>query len=179
MKRLLLLRHAKAEPADGAEADRDRRLAGRGRSDVAIVAVEMHRRGYAPDRVLCSDAARTRETWTLAAGLLGGGPLPIELLDELYLAPPEAIAERVRTAMRPSEGVALVIGHNPGLADFVLAYSGRYATEGERNRRAAVRAKFPTCALAVIDFAVTSWSGVAPGGGTLVDFLAPRMLSPR
>jgi phosphohistidine phosphatase len=37
-------------------------------------------------------------------------------------------------------------------------------------------AKFPTCALAVLDFEIEAWKAVAPGTGDLVDFVRPRDL---
>jgi phosphohistidine phosphatase len=36
--------------------------------------------------------------------------------------------------------------------------------------------RFPTCAVAVLDFQVQNWSSIAPHSGTLVDFIRPKDL---
>jgi phosphohistidine phosphatase len=65
MQRLILMRHAEAEPAAGSGRDRDRVLSGRGRKDSAAMARALAGRGMRPDLALVSPAARTRQTWEL------------------------------------------------------------------------------------------------------------------
>ena len=67
-------------------------------------------------------------------------------------------------------GSAMIVGHNPGLQDLVLMMAGR----GDAIER--VRAKYPTGALATIDFAVEAWSAAAPGTGRLARLVTPRDL---
>ena len=38
--------------------------------------------------------------------------------------------------------------------------------------------KFPTCALAVLDFRIADWRAVNPGIGRLADFVRPKDLPP-
>ena len=64
MRRLMLLRHAKAVPPEGM-ADEARPLAPRGRFAMEKVAQFFADRKLIPDLVLVSTAARTRETWAL------------------------------------------------------------------------------------------------------------------
>jgi phosphohistidine phosphatase len=66
----------------------------------------------------------------------------------------------------------MLVGHNPGLQDLVL----NLAPAREAALVARVEAKFPTAAFATIDLAVDRWAEVAPGTGTLVDFVVPRDL---
>ena len=63
LKKLTLLRHAKAVPALPGIDDHARPLNGRGRRAAAQVGIETA--GARPDLVLCSSATRTRETWEL------------------------------------------------------------------------------------------------------------------
>ena len=72
MKRLVLLRHAKSAWNNPALADHDRPLNPRGRA--AALAMARAVTELAPDLVLCSDAARTRETASLLveAGAIDG-----------------------------------------------------------------------------------------------------------
>jgi len=66
----------------------------------------------------------------------------------------------------------LMIGHNPGLQELALMLVG----EGHAQARDAMAEKYPTGALAVIDFAIGDWPSVEPGSGFLADFLTPRSL---
>jgi phosphohistidine phosphatase len=65
-----------------------------------------------PERALVSTATRTRETWGLAAPLLGAPP--VEFREALYMAEHEAIWEQ---ATRAGASRVIVVGHNPGLHD--------------------------------------------------------------
>ena len=67
MRRLLLLRHAKAERSQSGGRDHDRVLTERGRATPRSSALYLARHAFAPDRAVVSTAARTRETWALLA----------------------------------------------------------------------------------------------------------------
>ncbi len=67
----------------------------------------------------------------------------------------------------------LVIGHNPATHATALALVGG----GDPALAAAIAAKFPTAALAVIDFERNRWNGIAAHSGRLVAFLTPRGLA--
>jgi phosphohistidine phosphatase len=62
-----------------------------------------------------------------------------------------------------------VIGHNPSIQATALALVGKRAS-------ADLTAKFPTAALAVIDFEAAGWAGLKAGSGRLVAFIRPRDL---
>jgi phosphohistidine phosphatase SixA len=53
LKRLILLRHAKAQPADGSVEDFDRTLMLSGMQDAAAMARYLHKNDYAVDQILC------------------------------------------------------------------------------------------------------------------------------
>src|ERR1700754_2302322 len=78
MRTLVLLRHAKAEhPEVG--SDFDRRLTTRGKADAAAAGVWLAAEGIRPELVLCSAAARTRETWDAVADALPAPEVRFEL----------------------------------------------------------------------------------------------------
>ncbi len=164
--RLLLLRHSKSAWPDGVD-DHDRPLGGRGLKAAPLMGRYMAREGLVPDLALISTARRTQETWALVDAEL---PDDIERRDvgEIY----EAAAERIAGVIRgvdASVRTLLVVGHNPGLQELALDLAG----EGER--LGGVSEKFPTGALAVIDFAV-AWGDVVGGSGVLERFVVPRSL---
>jgi phosphohistidine phosphatase len=172
MKRLLLLRHAKAAQDTG-EGDHDRPLTDRGRKDAARVGHAMDVRGYGPDSVLCSKARRTMETWQRLSPELVRAPAP-EFCKELYLASPKTIVGRIQHT--PSHVTSLLLlGHNPGIEECALRLARTPVSKAEARHLQEMKEKFPTCALAVLDFDVESWSD-ATGGGILLEFIRPRDL---
>jgi phosphohistidine phosphatase len=173
MRRLLILRHAKAGPHDE-KHDKERRLIDRGRSDSALMGRVMREKRYIPELVLCSSAARTRETWEHTCPELHAEP-ETEFLDALY----DASAGTVLNCLHHASDAAtslLYIGHNPGLEDLARMLVRKPESGDERRRVSVLMAKYPTAALAVIDFAADHWVGIAPGEGALEDFIMPADL---
>ncbi|MBM3526954.1 MAG: histidine phosphatase family protein [Alphaproteobacteria bacterium] len=172
MRRLLLLRHAKAERARPGERDHDRILADRGRADTPKIAHYMARHGLVPDAAVVSTAARTRETWALCEPVFERAP-PVVFESRIYEATPQAIMG-VIAETAPGVGTLLVIGHNPGLQELAALL----IASGDVDARQRMNEGFPTSALAVIGFAFEDWSGVHPHAGRLEHFVTPRALEP-
>jgi phosphohistidine phosphatase len=173
MKRLLLLRHAKASQ-DPAPSDHMRPLAPRGRKDAPEVAKAMGKAGFVPELVLSSGSKRTRETWELMADALKAEPR-VEFTDALYLAPPKAMLNVAREA-DDRASTLMILGHNPGMEELAAALLRPEAEEEERAHRALLREKFPTGALAVIDCRINHWHELVPGVGQLRAFMRPKDL---
>src|SRR5471032_2500933 len=115
MRRLLLLRHAKAERSQPGGRDHDRVLAERGRADAKKLGLYLARHDFVPDRAVVSTAARTRETWALLATAFAKVP-PASFEDRIYDATPEAILLMIKDT-GPETGTLLVIGHNPSVQE--------------------------------------------------------------
>ncbi|HEY0266976.1 MAG TPA: histidine phosphatase family protein [Rhizomicrobium sp.] len=170
MKRLFLLRHSKAQPADGATGDFDRTLMLSGMQDGAAMARYLRRNDHRVELILCSPAARTTQTAELVLQELES---EIEYRDNLYLAEPPKILAAIRGA--PARVSALmVVGHNPGLETCATLLAREPVRRKERARHEALEEKFPTSALAILDFDVGRWRDVVQGGGKLVDFVRPK-----
>ena len=170
MKRLYFLRHAKSDRSDPQAADFDRGLTQRGRQAARAMGRYMRRQKLLPDFVLCSAARRARDSWELAGPQLQAD-IPVELSEALYLAEP---LQTLRLIHRLSEkaSAALLVGHNPGFQAVTLLLAG----SGDTAVRSRVAAKFPTAALAVIDFEAEHWRDIGEGGGRLERFIAPSDL---
>jgi len=166
----MLLRHAKSDrPSD--VPDEERPLNERGEAAVRRMGGYMARHRLIPDLVLCSPARRTRDT---LAEMTPQWPSGIAVLFEerLYAVPANTILAVIRG--QPNEVASLlVIAHNPGLheAAELLTASGDVA------QRERLREKFPTGALAVIDFAVAAWAKVHDHSGRLDRFVTPRSIA--
>jgi phosphohistidine phosphatase len=166
MRWLLLLRHGKAIPATGRD-DHERSLVERGRRDAARIGAFVAAIDMIPDLMIDSGAARTRETATIVAA---GWPRPVERRVEpgLYEASWQAIQTIVR-ALPDAKPHVMLVAHNPGLADLATHLAGR----GARSEMQRLAAKFPTSALAILEFDVDRWRDVEPGGGLLARFVTP------
>jgi phosphohistidine phosphatase len=172
MKRLFLLRHAKAVPAESGIEDFDRTLMLSGMQDAGAMARYLRKSDYVVDLILCSASARTMQTAELVLQEL---ECEIEYRDNLYLAEPAKIVAAVRGA--PVQVSALmVVGHNPGLEAAAALLAREPVRRKERARHEALEEKFPTCALAILDFDVGRWRDVVQGVGKLVDFVRPKDL---
>ena len=170
MNRLYLLRHAKAEAeAPGGGGDRDRPLAEKGEKAMRDIGAWAEKAGLAPDLVLCSPAARTRQTLALLLPQLGGRP-QVKFEDGLYLAEAGALLERLRRVPAKCESV-LVIGHNPGL--HVLALVLRQSAAGRDAKRLAQG--MPTAGLAAFELD-GPWATLDQGAARLTHFVTPKGL---
>src|SRR5688500_2218485 len=93
MKRLLLLRHAKAVPATEPLVDMDRPLAERGERDARRIGSRLRLQRIRPALILTSPAARALRTAQLVAHEIDHPLEAIALDRRLYLAEPGAIVE--------------------------------------------------------------------------------------
>ncbi|MBC2836992.1 SixA phosphatase family protein [Paragemmobacter straminiformis] len=162
MKRLILTRHAKSSWDDPLTPDHDRPLNERGKAAAADLGIWLSSRGYVPDEVLCSDALRTRKTWSGIAPALPGTPI-LHLKPALYHAGAEVMLAVLRHA---TADTVMMIGHNPGIADFARRLVAREPNNPEF-------ARYPTGATLVCDFSIDIWDDAAFGQATTVDFIIP------
>ena len=167
MKRLYLLRHGKSSWKDTGPRDHDRPLAIRGRR--AAEAIARHVRDYdlEPELVLCSTARRARETLDRIQPALGAPT--VELEDDLYAASADALLQRLRRVPDTLASVML-IGHNPGLQELALDLARPAPAVSELAR------KFPTAALATLEFRASTWQELDHETGEIVALVRPRDL---
>src|ERR1700690_2884320 len=170
MKRLYLLRHAKAVPADPELDDHARALTVRGMHDAAAMARYLRKNNFIPDLILVSSSARTRQTADLVLREIEAKP---DYRDSLYLAETGKIFSLVQAAPQSVAGL-MVVGHNPGLEELAGLLAREPVRRKERQRRDVLEEKFPPAALAVLDFDIEKWRGIRPGEGKLADFVRPR-----
>ena len=163
--RLYILRHAHAGWARPGESDHDRRLDARGRAECERLVVFLRSEAFAFDTILCSTAARTRETLDLIRPALPSG-LADAKLSSLYGGEIAAYYEAVRG--QAEAAALLVIGHNPMIEEFTLSLAG----SGDRAALATASQGFPTGGLAIVEFE-RPLSRIAPGAGRLCRLFDP------
>lgn len=112
MKKLLILRHGKAE-LEGAGGDRCRVLTSRGRRDSLLMGRRLANLVGPLSAIVTSDAARARETAEIAASSAGfSGRVSIER--ELYAADLNTHLHVLRDLPESADSI-LLVGHNPSL----------------------------------------------------------------
>jgi len=149
VRRLTLVRHAKAEPAFDAQEDWDRTLDPRGLRDAPEMARRLKRALRTPDRILTSPAVRALTTATIFARELKVPADTIVLDERLYLASPSDMLAVVRSQGGKSSHV-MVFGHNPGITEFADKLSSDRSLDN-----------MPTCAVYMLEFDLGNWSDLA------------------
>jgi phosphohistidine phosphatase len=172
LKTLTLLRHAKSGWDDPVARDFDRPLNAKGRKAAEVMGRHLKGLDLGFDHIVASPARRVQETIAeVAAGY--GAPIDPAWDKRLYLASAATLLDVARETPAEADRL-LMIGHNPGLEDFVLMLLGG----GDPALVRAAEAKYPTATFAALTFDVDHWADVAPAAGTLTRFIRPRDLDP-
>jgi phosphohistidine phosphatase len=108
---------------------------------------------------------------------------PVAFDDGVYEASAARLLELIRRAP-PAAGTLLVVGHDPAVPELALtlvatapaAHVGAVSGAAPSAMLNRMRAKFPTAAIAVLEFTGT-WSQLAPGSSRLIRFVTPRDLT--
>jgi phosphohistidine phosphatase len=156
MKRLSLVRHAKSSWKDERLPDVDRPLSGRGKRDAPAMGERLRARRARPSLILCSHAERAKTTAKSLADALGYPREFIAVEPDIYLAD-AAELHRVVAALDDRYGDVMLVGHNPGLTDFV-----------NRLLPSLDIGRLPTAGVVTIDFPVERWADLGPHGAELV-----------
>ncbi len=152
VRRLVLLRHAKAERAQDVLTDESRPLAPKGRDQAGAVGKALVADGVVPQVALVSTALRTRQTWDLLARALRTDP-HLRLEPELYHASVADVLTLVRD-LDPSVTTVLVVGHEPTMA----ATAAHLAGPGSDDAAVAqVRVGVPTATASLLE-AEAEWA---------------------
>jgi phosphohistidine phosphatase len=169
MRRLMLLRHAKAKRPEQVK-DFDRPLKAVGRDQARLVGEYMAAHGFVPHFALVSTAIRASETFDLVDIFLHPPP---QRADEpaIYEATPETLFKIVRR-LPPRQSDALLVGHNPGFEELASELIG----SGDEAMLTRFGRHMPTAALAVIDFDADRWNKIERKSGRLVLFITPALI---
>jgi phosphohistidine phosphatase len=162
MKQIFLLRHAKSDWDNLNQQDFDRPLAKRGMEDAILMSQHIKEKHYLIDKVLCSSAKRTKQTFDICSD---GFNFPINnalYSEDLYFGKCDAIINFIRNLEEDLSSI-LIIGHNPTMHLLLESLSD----EGIK--------KFPTCSLAEINIENT-WKDLSLKKCKLKSFIKPKEL---
>lgn len=156
-RRITLLRHAKAVPDERGD-DHGRVLAPQGREAAVALGDWLRENGLMPELVLCSTAARTRETLGALHEIL-----PTELHKSLYLG---SAGDMLALLNKADDAVThiMLIGHNPGMHALAATLAGQFVRDADSD---AMVHRYPTCGLVSMTVDVPQWRDVVPQSGTV------------
>ncbi len=174
MKTLTLLRHAKSSWDDPAARDFDRGLNDRGRRAAKLMGEHARQKGLKFDRILASPAVRVVDTLDGFQAAMGNENLEPKWERRIYLASSATLVDVLRET--PDDVTDLLMaGHNPGLEDLILDL---VPDSKDEPLRAIPEEKFPTAALAVMQFDIAKWADLDVRTAHLVHVKRPRDLDP-
>jgi phosphohistidine phosphatase len=154
VKRIVIIRHAKAVKDEPRGRDFDRRLSERGQNDALEIGRRLAARELHPAAVVTSPALRALETARIISRELDFPWDEICAEKAAYLADGEALFDLVRGLDDRAQS-ALLVGHNPGCSELARALARGFAQE------------LPTCAAVSVDLPADTWAGVRRGSGSL------------
>lgn len=173
MKRLTLLRHAKSAWDDPVARDFDRPLNRRGEKAALLMGQFARAQDMRFDATVASPAVRVVQT--LDRFFEGfGGPIEPRWDRRIYLASAPTLIDVVRDTPGDVDHL-LLVGHNPGMEELVLAL---VPDDADNALRDDVEIKFPTASLAILDLDIDDWADAGENVARLVSFTRPRDLDP-
>lgn len=170
MKRLLMLRHAEAEPGS---PDKDRKLTRKGRADMQHLHRQLLADNLMPQFALASDAQRTQATLHHVTGpdFTGSDSNGVVALSAaLYNATAETIIHHVQL-IDDQYQTALIVAHNPGIYQAVIDLT-RAADLAALHHQ--LGHNYASGTLTVFECPINHWSELKPGANHPLRVLIPQ-----
>lgn len=165
MKKLILIRHAKTEPAEPGQDDFARQLKPRGVEDAQLVARHLSLEGISPDLILVSPALRAQQTATTMAEVFNYPKTKLKTEEFLYEGYTTAQFLSYIQQLPETCNHVVVIAHNPEIALMAINL-----TDGNFFH-------FPTTATVVVRFNTENWNAIDTRMGKADLFVYPKLLS--
>lgn len=161
-RKLIFIRHSKAEDQSPEISDYERSLTVRGKVNTRLMAEILREKGEEPGRVISSPAFRALETALIFCREYGISPAGIKLAPELYLSlEAEKFLPFIRS-LSDRDRTVTFFGHNPLITE-MAAYLA--ADEPEM---------LPKTGIYCLEFPAASWKDVVPESGRTLYFLTPK-----
>ncbi|TXE11518.1 histidine phosphatase family protein [Seonamhaeicola algicola] len=149
MKTLILVRHAKSS-WEFDVTDHERPLKKRGINDAKLVSETLKHENFKFDKILSSDATRTKETSKIFLKHLNINGSNIEYLYKLYDFAGADLTDVIKNTSKKVNNL-LVFGHNHAITAFVNTFGSAYVDN------------VPTSGVVIINFDVDDWNLINEG----------------
>ncbi len=163
MKKLYIIRHAKAEEGVEMQADFERSLEEKGINDAHKIGINLQKQGIIPQKMYVSPAYRTKQTAEILAENLSFDKSTIIYEKNLYDATHTDFLNVITHFDNQAE-VIFLIGHNPSctmVADYLTDANVSF---------------MPTCAVACLELKTDDWAAVSHNTATLLWLKSPKEL---
>jgi len=160
MKKIYLIRDAKAEDFSQGISDFERELKKRGQKDIVTIGSYMALRGISIDSMLSSCALRAQQT-AVALGERLSFSGEQHFLNELYYGSNDAVMEILQAQDDSNESLC-IIGHNPQLNELINRLTQEYIS------------KIPSMGVVALSFDIESWSELESVLGKVEFFIYPK-----
>ena len=162
MRKLVLVRHGKAEPWAYTENDRPRKLITRGIKNAEFMSEILKEKGIAPDALISSDAERSVKTAQIFAETFATPKEKIKQLKWLYEDVLTDDFVQLLQSSDDSKETIFIFGHNPWISTVAHNMTSNFSSV------------MPTCSYAVIEFPTDSWKEVEARTGKAVQYEYPK-----
>jgi phosphohistidine phosphatase len=161
MKKLYLIRHAKASWDNPDQPDYDRPLTELGEKDCHAMAMQLKEQKTVPDKMISSSAARAMKTAEIFAEVLNFPEKKIVSDIHIYTGGVEELVSMIK-AFDAKLNTVFIFGHNPSLT--LLAH---FLCEG-------LRMTITTCGVLSIGFDMKNWEDIVETEGKLLAYDHPH-----
>lgn len=161
MKKLFLVRHAKAEEGSVGQKDFDRALQQKGLMDAPRMGRTIAENAERPQKLISSPALRAYQTAYFFAEQLKFETSEIELDEDIYEASARSLLKFVNNLEDAYDSIML-FGHNPS-----FSYLTEYLTK-------EIIGDIPTCGVVLIHFELDTWQAVSDNTGYLKGTWYPK-----
>lgn len=162
MKKLIFVRHGRAEDQGSEISDFERSLTLKGKVISGQMAQRFREKENIPDLLITSPAFRALETAFIFARVFGIDSGDIKIVSNLYYKASIKVMFDILAGINDDVDSIMLFGHNPSFTEI----PDRLSKKG---------CEFLTkTSIACISFTVKTWSGLKPDSGKLEYFLKPE-----
>ena len=162
MKKIVFVRHGRAEDQSSEISDFERSLTGKGKVISGFMAKAYKEKESYPGQIITSPAFRALETALIFAREFDIKPEMIRLESDLYNNDDFKILTEILKSISDEENTTTLFGHNPAFTQMA-------------DRMAAKGCEFMTkSSIVCISFNVKTWNLIKPDSGKIEYFLKPE-----
>lgn len=161
MKKIYLIRHAKAGDAEFGMRDFERALSKKGKNDVIFMAKRLKSFGVLPDLIIASPAKRAKTTAKIIAKTIGYEEPSINFQESLYDSSYQTY-RYLLDSMDDSIKSIFIVAHNPTITQTGEILSG------------AILTNMPTCSIVCIEFDAKNFKDIKEDSGKILFFDYPK-----
>lgn len=162
MKKLIFVRHGRAEDPSPEFSDFERSLTPKGKSISKAMAGKLAEQESIKGIIISSPAFRALETAIIFGEVLGIKPENIILDSNLYFKMSYKYLSTILSETGNTIDTIILFGHNPSFSDITNSLSKKGCDS------------MPKCGIAGISFNIKEWSDLKQGTGNLEYFIKPE-----